>query len=33
MFVGRVGPLTLVLSLRPLRKQMLFYPRAPVMIG
>jgi len=33
MFVGRVGPLTLVLSLRPLRKQSLYYPRAYVMVG
>jgi len=33
MFVGRVGPLTLVLSMRPLKKQEIFYPKANVMVG
>lgn len=33
MFVGRVGPLTLVLSMQPLRKQVIYYPRANVMVG
>ena len=33
MFVGRVGPLTLVLSMRPMRTQRIFYPRANVMVG
>ncbi|NLF38585.1 hypothetical protein GX586_04025 [bacterium] len=33
MFVGRVGPLTLVLSLRPMRRQDLYYPLADVMVG
>jgi len=33
MFVGRVGPLTLVLSMRPLKKQEIYYPKANVMVG
>jgi len=33
MFVGRVGPLTLVLSMQPLRKQEIYYPTANVMVG
>jgi len=33
MFIGRVGPLTLVLSMRPLRKQEIYYPKANVMVG
>jgi len=33
MFVGRVGPLTLVLSMRPLKRQEIFYPQANVMVG
>jgi len=33
MFIGRVGPLTLVLSMRPLKRQEVFYPQANVMVG
>ena len=33
MFIGRVGPLTLVLSMRPLKNQEIFYPQANVMVG
>ncbi len=33
MFIGRVGPLTLVLSMRPSKRQEIFYPQANVMIG
>jgi len=33
MFIGRVGPLTLVLSMRPMRKQEIYYPKANVMVG
>ena len=33
MFVGRVGPLTLVLSMRPMKRQEIFYPKADIMVG
>jgi len=33
MFIGRVGPLTLVLSMRPLKRQEIFFPQANVMVG
>ncbi len=33
MFIGRVGPLTLVLSMQPLRKQEIYFPKANVMVG
>ena len=33
MYIGRVGPLTLVLSMRPLKRQEIFYPQANVMVG
>ena len=33
MFVGRVGPLTLVLSMQPMKRQEIFYPKANVMVG
>jgi len=33
MFIGRVGPLTLVLSMKPLKKQEIYFPKANVMVG
>lgn len=33
MFIGRVGALTLVLSLQPMRKEEIIYPKANVMVG
>ena len=33
MFIGRVGPLTLVLSMQPMKRQKIFYPKANVMVG
>ncbi len=33
MFIGRVGPLTLVLSMQPMKRQEIFYPKADIMVG
>jgi Trk-type K+ transport system membrane component len=33
MYVGRVGPLTLMLSLSPMAQMRIRYPKADVMIG